>query len=116
MKYLVTVRADYPWQTARVGGIVFHQQSPVQLTDAELTGEIRTSPLLDVRQAPAPVDPAPRVADLSTDKDAEDEDNGGAGEEGEDEGEAGGGTEDEAPAPEQPRRARRMARRKPGGA
>lgn len=64
MKYQVTVRADYPWTTARVGGILFHKTDAVQLTDEQLTDEIRASDLLTI----APLKPpAPAEEPLSVD-------------------------------------------------
>lgn len=68
--YLVTVRADYPWTTARVNGQMFHKTDVVRLTDEQLTDEIRTSGLLTLvplDAAPPPDAPAPLSVDKADD-------------------------------------------------
>lgn len=46
--YKVTVKADYRWNDAQVGGKVFSKKAIVEIAEADMTEEILNSPLLEV--------------------------------------------------------------------
>lgn len=49
--YQVTVKQDYRWSDCQVAGRTFSKRAVTNVAEADLTDEIRNSPLLDVTEA-----------------------------------------------------------------